>query len=184
MKRILRVLLLLAVMLAAVPVVLAGGWATVTLDELPGDVHAGEPFTLGFMVLQHGITPVHDLGDGYPVEPLIITTNPTTGERVEVIAKPTAELGHFAVEMTLPSPGDWVWSITPRPFAEQELEPLTVLPATQSELGDLLQTGATGAFAPMTLLRWAGLALVVVGLVAFLRQRRRAAPESLVPGEG
>lgn len=188
MKRMLRVLVVLVVLLVAVPAVLAGGWATVTLDELPGDVHAGEPFTLGFMVLQHGVTPVHDLGKGYPVEPMIVATNPTTGERVEVIAKPTAELGHFAVEMTLPSEGDWEWSITPRPFGEQELEPLTVLPAADTSLIGLLGAAGTGAaagaFAPMALLRWAGLALVVVGLVAFLWQRRRAAPEPLVSGEG
>jgi hypothetical protein len=183
-----RVLLLLTVLLAAVPAVLAGGWATVTLDELPGDVRAGEPFTVGFLVMQHGITPVHDLGEGYPIEPLIVATNPATGERVEVVAEPAAELGHFTAELTLPSEGAWAWSITPRPFGEQLLEPLTVLPAPQASLVGLLAgdgAAATGGIATLVLLRWAGLALVAVGLAVFLWQRRRPAPAaSAVPGEG
>jgi hypothetical protein len=184
----LRVLLLLALFLATAPAALAGGWATVTLDELPAAVRAGEPFTVGFMVMQHGISPVHDLGEGYPVEPLIIASNPATGERVEVIAQPTAELGHFAAELTLPSEGAWAWSITPQPFGEQVLEPLTVMPAPQASLVWLLAgggTAATGGITPMVLLRWAGLALVAVGLAVFLWQRRRTIPDaSVVSGEG
>ena len=44
--------LLLSVVLA-IPA-FAGGWAIITLDELPTGVVAGEPLTIGFTVLQHG----------------------------------------------------------------------------------------------------------------------------------
>lgn len=54
------VLALLLSLVFAVPVC-AGGWAVITLDELPTGVVAGEPFTIGFTVLQHGRTPMTDL---------------------------------------------------------------------------------------------------------------------------
>ena len=50
-------LTLLLALMFTVPV-LAGGWATVTLDEYPTDMVAGEAFKIGFTVLQHGVTPV------------------------------------------------------------------------------------------------------------------------------
>ena len=34
-----------------------GGWAVITLDELPASPRAGETMSVGFTVLQHGITP-------------------------------------------------------------------------------------------------------------------------------
>jgi len=37
-----------------VPTTLAGGWAVVTLDELPAQVVAEKSVTIGFMVRQHG----------------------------------------------------------------------------------------------------------------------------------
>ena len=43
--------------LALTPIVLAGGWAVITLDQLPAQVIAGQPLTIGFMVRQHGHTP-------------------------------------------------------------------------------------------------------------------------------
>jgi hypothetical protein len=36
----------------------AGGWATIQADTSnPHQPNAGEPFTFGFTVLQHGVTP-------------------------------------------------------------------------------------------------------------------------------
>ena len=37
---------------------LAGGWAVVTVEQLPDYVEAGKPLTLTFMVRQHGVTPL------------------------------------------------------------------------------------------------------------------------------
>lgn len=125
------VLLLIALLLVLVPAVLAGGWAVITLDDMPGEIRAGEPWTAGFTVLQHGQTPVHDLGaDGGPIVPTLMATNPATGERVEAVATPTEEVGHFVVEVTFPSEGAWEWTIYPAPLmGETVFEPLNVLPA-------------------------------------------------------
>jgi hypothetical protein len=105
----------------------------ITQDDMPGEIRAGEPWTVGFTVLQHGETPVHKLDDGYGgvmVEPTLVATNPDTGERVEMVATPTKEVGHFTLEVTFPSEGAWEWTIYPAPLmGETVFEPLTVLPA-------------------------------------------------------
>src|SRR5215510_963883 len=58
-----RIAITLTLLFAFVVVlpVFAGGWAVITLDELPTDVVAGKSLTIGFMVLQHGRTPMTDL---------------------------------------------------------------------------------------------------------------------------
>ncbi len=126
-------LLIIALLLALVPTALAGGWALITLDDMPGEIRAGEPWTVGFTVLQHGRTPVHRLDDGYGgvmIEPTLIAANSDTGERVQVTATPTSEVGHFTLQVTFPSEGAWEWTIEPAPLAgETQFEPLTVLPA-------------------------------------------------------
>lgn len=58
--RIAMGLTLLLALLVVFPV-FAGGWAVITLDELPSGVVADEPLTIGFTVLQHGITPMTNL---------------------------------------------------------------------------------------------------------------------------
>jgi hypothetical protein len=167
MKRLIGLLVLVVALLAAVPAVLAGGWATVVLDELPGEIHAGESQSIGFMVLQHGKTPVHNLGaDEWPVEPFLEATHAATGETVRVEAVPTEEVGHFVAEITFPSEGEWAWSITPMPFntSTQEFEPLNRLArvAGSRSVGAVRrrQRGVCGSagLSPLTLASWAGLA--------------------------
>ncbi|MEZ4518566.1 MAG: hypothetical protein R3C44_17680 [Chloroflexota bacterium] len=101
---------------------------------MPGEIQAGETYTIGFTVLQHGQTPVHELGEGYPVEPVLFATNPVTDEHVQVDALPTKKPGHFETEITFPSEGEWKWSVTPRPFGEQDLGTLTVHQAAPASL--------------------------------------------------
>jgi hypothetical protein len=131
-RQMIGVAVLLAVAVAlSTGAALAGGWATVTLDEPPGEVVAGEPQTIGFRVWQHGQTPVHFLGgDNWPVEPVLVATHSATGERVEATAVRAEEVGRFTVEVTFPSDGAWEWEIRPEPLMlEGSLPPLTVLPA-------------------------------------------------------
>lgn len=183
MKRLIGILLLLLVLLATVPAVLAGGWAAVVLDELPGEIHAGETQTVGFMVLQHGKTPVHNLGgDAWPVEPIVEASNAATGETLRVEAVPTEEVGHFVAEMIFPSEGEWAWSITPMPFntSKQEFEPLTVLPTPEpagmlAQLSGQAEALAVAGGATFGLLRWVALGLMGAGVALFAWQRRRHA---------
>lgn len=147
----------------------AGGWAVVTLDSLPGEVRASEDVRLGFMVLQHGVTPVGDF-----VSPYLLASNAETGEEVRVDARQDGPAGHFVVDVSFPSAGTWEWTITPDPFMGTQFEPLTVgavsvASAAASSLG-------IRALQPTTL-RWAlGSAGVVMLIVAaalvFTRQRR------------
>jgi hypothetical protein len=192
------VLLVIVLLLALVPAVLAGGWAVITLDEPPGEIRAGESWTMGFTVLQHGQTPVHRLDPNSPVEPLLVAENPADGRRIEIMATPTKEVGHFTVEVTFPTEGSWEWTIFPNPLAGETLfEPLTVLPAavaapkgmeaeaaapaTQPVVAqpEAVQPPApaatTGGFSLSNGLRWAALAALVAAVVLFVIQGRRRA---------
>jgi plastocyanin len=120
--RFLRATVLVALMLAIAYPVAAGGWATVRLDEAPGQVVAGEPWRFGFLVKQHDRTPTND------VETIVRAVHMETGERIEETGTQVGEVGHFEAEIIFPAPGDWKWEIVPAPFAPTSLETLTVLP--------------------------------------------------------
>ena len=69
----------------------AGGWATIQADTgNPSQPNVGEPFTFGFTVLQHGVTPA-----GWIETPTFWEINGATGERVEV--KAVAQGGRWAL---------------------------------------------------------------------------------------
>ncbi|WP_374685510.1 hypothetical protein [Promineifilum sp.] len=198
MKRRVGLLMATILLLALIPAVLAGGWAVVSLDEPPGDIHAGEPWRADFTVLQHGKTPVHDLDANSPVEPLLIAENPASGQRLEIMAERLKETGRFTVEVTFPSDGTWEWTILPNPLlGETVFEPLTVLPAANAAAVKEVKPAAEPAIAapaitqpeevvqpaaPATVdagfswqagLRWAALALGLVAVALFLLQGRK-----------
>jgi len=83
----------------------AGNWAVVTVKELPEFVTAGRPFTIHFTVRQHGQRPMGGLS------PMVTAVNPATGEQVKARAEETADTGVYAFSLTLPSAGQWQWSI-------------------------------------------------------------------------
>lgn len=96
--------LALLLSLAFVIPVLAGGWAVITLDELPTDVMAGEPLTIGFTVRQHGITPMNGL------DPTVTAMLPKN-DRLVVNAAPDDKPGHYTATLIFPKEGNWEWSI-------------------------------------------------------------------------
>jgi mono/diheme cytochrome c family protein len=111
---------------------LAGGWAMVTLDSVPAQPRAGETITLGFMVRQHGVTPVSD-----PLSPYLSAQNCDTGDSLRVDAHQEGRVGHYVVTVVFPSAGTWDWKIAPDPFpaVPEQLEPLVVLPAPATLAG-------------------------------------------------
>jgi len=133
MTLLFSLLLILPLILFAAPVY-AGGWATVGITEMPEEIEAGRPFTLQFMVWQHGNKPVHELSRGsnrvMPVEPVISFGSAEAGQKLMFKAQPAKQPGLFTAEIMLPAEGEYVWTIAPQPLAGvTEFEPLTVIPA-------------------------------------------------------
>jgi hypothetical protein len=177
-------------------VVLAGGWAVITLDELPGQIYAGENVHLSFMVRQHGETPVHFLDNpNSPIEPLFTAHNPETGERLTMTAVRGKEVGRFTLDVVFPSEGNRTRSIVPNPLAgTTEFAPLTILPAVKVPAASLettttstaveaaaLTTATATATNTAGLLRGAAVLLLAAGAgVSFLAVRRRQPQPAVV----
>lgn len=81
--------------------VAAGGWAVITLDDLPDAVTAGRPITLTFTVRQHGRTPLDNL------HPSIEAAPPSGGDHVRADAVPAGGTGRYRSTLTLPDTGSW-----------------------------------------------------------------------------
>jgi hypothetical protein len=172
-----RKLILLFAALLVVPLLIvfaapvyAGGWATVGVTEMPEEIVAGRPFTLTFMVWQHGNKPVHELswdeGRIIPVRPLVSFGSADAGQKLMFEAQPSEKQpGCFTVEIMLPEEGEYAWTIAPQPLAGvTEFEPLAVLPA---EGGTAVQQAAVPSFAlaGASFPLWAA-AIVILGLAA------------------
>jgi len=174
MKRVISItsLLLLFALVFAIPV-LAGGWAVITLDELPGQIVTGEPLEIGFMVRQHGRTPMSGL------TPTITARLTGSNETIRASAQAEGKVGHYVAVLTLPQAGEWRWAIEAFTM-NQPMPPLTVLANTlqtanaspKPTLSSLfllaVAIGLVGAVSGLLALkkkaRWA-LALVAIGLL-------------------
>ncbi len=120
-KFLLTVLAVILLSLSLPSLVKAGGWAVVTLDRLPGEVIAGQPYALGFMARQHGRTPWQ------VPEIRIQARQPETGQALTFIAKPDGQAGHYQAELLFPQPGRWEWGIETGLFPQaQPMPALTV----------------------------------------------------------
>ena len=95
---------LLTLILAAT--VFAGGWANAVMDTPPDDpAGPNEPVTLGFTLMQHGVTPV-DWGIAQ-----IVLTNDETGQQIVANATASGPVGHWTAEVALPADGSWSYQI-------------------------------------------------------------------------
>jgi hypothetical protein len=166
-SRIALVIALLISLVLAVPV-FAGGWAVITLDELPTGVVAGEPLTIGFTVLQHGKTPMTDLSP-------IIVANLHKDTEFKIIAEEEGKPGHYTATLTFPREGEWSWSIQAFTM-DQKMPMLTVAaPAVAASNPPVVIEETAASFAsPMILVSAAVLALGLAG--AFVGVRRRSRP--------
>jgi len=151
--------------------VFAGGWAVITLDELPTNIVAGEPLTIGFTVLQHGKTPMTDL------EPTV-TAGSSLDEKLVVNAKPVGKPGHYVATLTFPKEGEWKWSI--QAFTMDQPMPVLTVAApgvasasqpVNAENAEL----ATTTISPLLILRTLVLGIGLIGLVVAFRRRSRLA---------
>jgi len=166
-----RIAIGLALLLAfafAVPV-FAGGWAVITLDELPTGVVAGEPLTNGFTVLQHGKTPMADLDP-------TITATLHKGDQLTVYAEPDGKPGHYAATLSFPKEGNWEWSI--QAFSMDQ--PMPVLSVTvrgvASTNRSFVKTEPTSVpTSPLLIVRILILAIGLAGLIVAVQRKNRQA---------
>lgn len=160
-------LVLILTFLFAVPAY-AGGWAVISLDSLPTGVTAGEPFTVGFTVLQHGITPLDGL------TPYI--TASLSGEQVSVSAESDKTPGHYTATLTLPTAGEWSWSI--QAFTMDQPMPALNVAAPVAGASQPKTEVAPVQVLPISALwivRVLALGLGVIGLVFAFRRKSRLA---------
>lgn len=93
-----------------------GGWAVTTVDHLPDYVEAGEPFTISYVVRQHGEEPLQSLRGELEA----------TSGKTRITAKATGTRnGRYNVTMGLPHPGDWTLVIKPG-FGPQKVKLLPI----------------------------------------------------------
>jgi hypothetical protein len=81
----------------------AGGWAVVSVQDLPDYAVAGQPMTLTYTVRQHGNNLLDDLKGSVAAR--------SGSAKVDVNAKPTGQPGTYAATLTLPNAGDWAVTI-------------------------------------------------------------------------
>jgi hypothetical protein len=100
---------LLAARFAAVAIALTalsaffGGWATITVEDLPDAVVTGAATTLTFTVRQHGVAPLPDL------EPKI---EARLGRRtVEARAVARGPQGRYSASLAFPEAGEWTITV-------------------------------------------------------------------------
>jgi hypothetical protein len=81
----------------------AGGWAVVTVENLPDQFVVGKPTTLTFSVRQHGMHLVPGLR-AYAIANL-------RDKQIDATSGPGKESGYYTASFTLPEPGRWTISI-------------------------------------------------------------------------
>jgi hypothetical protein len=176
MKRFMPVLgLILALGLILVTPASAGGWAVITLDTLPGEIAAGQPMEIGFMVRQHGVTPMAGL------TPVVHANLSGSRESVTVNAKAEGQTGHYTASLTLPQTGTWEWTIAAF-TVNQPMPALTVVASTlANEKPIQTQPVASPQWLPWTA-GFLGIAGILVGLVIAFRQKARWAIALVLAG--
>jgi hypothetical protein len=100
--------------------VAAGGWAITSLDPFEQPV-AGQPITIGFTILQHGVTPVEVEGAG-----IRVFQQGTTGEFFPAIHDGDSRIGHYTARVVFPKEGTFTWLVEQGFFEAQALGQITI----------------------------------------------------------
>lgn len=112
----------LGLLLTTVLIAQAGGWAVITLDELPRQITAGQTFSIEFTVRQHGQTLRSDL------KPIVRFDRADAKESLQVTAQRQGGEGHYAAEIKFPNASQWNWHVDIEQFGmlTQPMPTLTV----------------------------------------------------------
>lgn len=97
-----------------------GGWASLTLEDVPDYLVAGQPVTLSYLVRQHGVEPLSDLRT---------SVDARAGDlAATAVAQAGGRAGRYVATLTLPQPGDWTISINTGFWPKRvTLLPITVI---------------------------------------------------------
>ena len=102
-----RLLPLFAVALSAVALSAftfgRGGWAVITVEDLPEHLVAGKPVELSFLVRQHGVTLLSGL------RPMVVAKSGKA--EVQASANPGKKFGEYSATFVVPTAGDWTITI-------------------------------------------------------------------------
>jgi plastocyanin len=121
-RRLIFTFLALAGSLSLISTATAGGWAVAKIDKPLVNVVADQPISIGFSVLQHGVTPF----DG--ATPKVTAIQAESGTTIEVDGVAEGKPGHYVADLTFTEPGRWKLHVEPLPFPTQvSLPTITVL---------------------------------------------------------
>ena len=125
MQRRLLTAILAALALVALSVpALAKEGAVTKFDSLPTDWHAGQVYTLGYLIQMDGVEP-------YKADRTEIIANSLDGKSTLVFpGVGDATPGHYTAQVTFPAVGTYQWKVTQGSyFAPFDLGSISVLPA-------------------------------------------------------
>jgi hypothetical protein len=146
---------------------LAGGWAQVTVPNLPTDPPAGEETTIELNVLQHGVTAV-----SWP-KITVIATDATSDATVAAQAKASGPEGHYTAKLTFPIEGEWTLSFVSPELVMQGEVTVSVGPAVVPAVVAAPSSAATAGFDVMPLALVLMLALFAAIAIAAVTMRSR-----------
>ena len=162
-RMMVRAILAVSAMLALITTVAhAGGWAVVSVDDLPKQIVVGQAINVGFTVRQHGRTLRDDL------TPAIHFDRADGKDSFTVTAQREGGSGHYAAAISFPSEGTWNWIVDTEQFGmiSQQLPPLRVLTAAPAS--------ATASTLPLAM-GLVGSIGALGALLIWLRSHRRGA---------
>ena len=128
MQRSLLTAIVAALSLVALSVpALAKEGAVTKFDSLPTDWHAGQAYTLGYLIKMDGVEP-------YKADRTEIIANSLDGKTSLVFpGVGDATPGHYTAQVTFPAAGTYQWKVTQGSFfAPFDLGSISVLPAITS----------------------------------------------------
>ena len=85
-----------------------GGWATISVQDVPDYAVARQPLQVTFTVRQHGFSPLGGLEPRVEAEARGVETIAATASRV------SGEAGRYTATLNLPQAGEWTITVTGR----------------------------------------------------------------------
>jgi hypothetical protein len=174
MRVIVSVLVAALAMLWLASGAFAGGWAVTTLDPLPQPLHAGQTYRIGYVIRQHGVTPVT------AGKPRVVISR--AGEQLSFPGVAEGAPGHYVSDVIFPASAAWSWSVDQSPFPEpQKIGAIDVQPALRAAaIAEPIPTLKSQP--PVELAMAALVALLLGGVALVIAHFRYPTPEVREPG--